>query len=130
MTTTEVKRQSKAQRITLRVLTGLASLDLAVIGVFKLAGTEPHLLQSFRQMHLVDYLPLIGIIELLLAVGLVVRQTRPFAAASLLLLLSAATAAHLAAGQSFFHAVPALVMFMITFCILHLDGRIKIAPNA
>ncbi len=78
---------------------------------------------------MVAYLPVIGIVELLLAGGLLMYKTRPFAAASLLLLLSAAIAAHLAAGQTFVNAVPALVMLMITFCIIHLDGRLKISSQ-
>lgn len=129
MTTIGVKQKTKAQSIVLNVLIGLASLDLIVIAIFKLMGTEPHLLQSFQEMHLVAYLPLIGIVEILLAVGLVVQQTRPFAAAFLLLFLSAAIAAHLAAGQTLIHAGPAMVMFMITFCIIHFDGRIKIVSQ-
>lgn len=125
-TITSASKTERLNLIGLRLLIGLVSVGLTVIGIFKIIGTEPHLVHDFTQMHLREYLPLIGSIEILIAVGLLLKATRVYTAAFALVFLSAAVAAHLTAGQPLAAALPAIVTFMMTMCILKFDGRLKI----
>lgn len=88
MTSTTLKMETtgKAQQVTMKVLVGLMFVWMMMIGVFKLIGTEPALVETFTAMHLLQIMPLIGLFEILGGVGVLLPRFRTYAALGLLFL--------------------------------------------
>jgi uncharacterized membrane protein len=126
METTIQTSQSKAQKITLRVLTLTMLAWMLAIGVTKLIGTQPDLVATFTKMNMMGIMKLAGVFEILGGVGLVIPRFRTYAALGLLSMFIGAFAAHFASQTMLPMGPMSLVAAAIALCIIKLDGRVKI----
>lgn len=118
--------QYAAPKIILRVLTILLFVWMLVIGVFKLIGTEPALVETFRQMHYLEIMPFVGILEILGGIGLLLARVRHYAALGLLFLFVGGLASHLASATYSMVPLTATAILM-TMCVIRFDNRVHIA---
>lgn len=103
---------AKMKPVGLWVLIGLAALVFAAAGGAKLAGVEM-MHQSFAQMGLPPAFGyLIGLFEVLGAIGLLIRRLSAAAAAGLAVIMVGAIGYHLA-FDPVSAAIPAVVLFAI-----------------
>ncbi len=111
---------------TLKILTGLLFVWMLVIGIFKLIGTEPALVETFRAMHYLDLMPFVGILEIAGGVGLLVPKLRIWAALGLFLLFFGGLASHLASATYLPMAPLSGVAMLMAACIIRFDGRLRV----
>ncbi len=124
--TLKMETTNKAQQITLKVLVGLMFTWMLMIGIFKLIGTEPALVETFKAMNYLQIMPLVGLLEILGGVGVLLPRFRTYAALGLLFLHFGGIASHLASGTYFPMTPLSVVAVLMDMCILKLDGKVKI----
>ncbi len=118
--------QSKAQKITLRVLTVFMLMWMLAIGVTKLIGTQPDLVDTFTKMNMMGIMRLAGVLEILGGIGLMLPRFRTYAALGLLPMFIGAFAAHFASQTMLPMGPMSLFAAALTLCIIKLDGRLSI----
>lgn len=112
--------------LPLRLTTYLLFVWMLVIGVFKLIGTEPALVQTFRAMHYLSIMPFVGVLEILGGIGLLLPRVRIWAATGLFLLFFGGLASHLASATYLPMAPLSVVAMLMAACIIRFDGRLRI----
>ena len=126
-TSLHVPTPSRTESLLLKVLTGLLFVWMLAIGVFKLIGTEPALLDTFGKMNLLWALPLVGMAEIAGGIGLLLKKTRVYAAIALIFLIFGGFAGHVV-SQTFLPMGPmGAVAILMLACVLKFDGRLKIS---
>jgi uncharacterized membrane protein len=116
----------KAQQITLRVLTVLLFVWMLTIGVFKLIGTEPALVDTFTKMNMLGIMPIAGVFEILGGIGLLLPRFRTYAALGLLTMFIGAFAAHWASLTLLPMGPMSLLAAGMALCVIKLDGKVII----
>ena len=96
MTTAITLPQNKAQKISIRVLSILMFTWMLALGITKLIGTEPHLVDTFTKMNMLSIMKPAGFLEILGGLGLLFPKYRTYAALCLLPMFIGAFAAHFA----------------------------------
>lgn len=96
------------------------------IGIFKLIGTEPALVETFRAMHYLSIMPFIGLLEIAGGIGLLLPRFRMWAALGLWLLFFGGLASHLASATYLPMSPLSVAAMLMATCILYYDGRFRI----
>lgn len=126
MTTVAVNQTGRAQQITLRVLTIFLFVWMLVIGIFKLIGTNPDLLDTFSKMNMMSIMRWAGVFEILGGIGVLLSKFRTYAALGLLSMFIGAFAAHVASQTLLPMGPMSLLAAFMAMCIIKLDGKVKI----
>ncbi len=127
MTTHSVPQALGKQALTtrlLKILTGLLFVWMLVIGVFKLIGTDPALVATFKAMHYQSIMPVVGLIEIAGGVGLLISRLRIWAAIGLFLLFFAGFVSHLASATYLPMAPLSAIAMLMAACVIRFDGRL------
>ena len=117
---------TKAEQVALKALVILLFVWMMAIGIFKLIGKEPALVETFKAMHYLKLMPFIGLLEIAGGIGLLVPRFRIYAAVGLLFIFFGGLASHLASA-TYFPMVPmSVTALLMVLCVIKLDGRLKI----
>ncbi len=119
-------RAATASSPVLKMLTRLLFVWMLVIGIVKLVGTQPALVDTFRAMHYLDLMPFVGILEIAGGVGLLLPKWRIWAASALFLLFFGGLASHLASATYLPMAPLSVVALLMAACIIRFDGRLRV----
>lgn len=107
---------SRGMNVTLWVLQGIAALGFAFSGVMKLSGS-PQALGFFEVMGTASWMPyVIGVLEILGAIGLLVPKLSGIAASAFVALLIGALISHAIWGG---FPVPALILLVLSAVIAY-----------
>ena len=115
-----------ATPLLLKILTGLLFVWMLAIGTFKLIGTQPDLVATFRAMHYLGIMPFVGALEIAGGTGLLIPRLRIWAALGLFLLFFGGLASHLASATYLPMAPLSVVAMLMAACVIRFDGRLRI----
>lgn len=107
---------SRGLNITLWVLQGILALGFALSGLAKLTGQEQAVL-IFEEMGTAGWMPyVIGVLEIVGAIGLLIRRVAGLAAVAFVLLMIGAVITHLIWGG---FAGPAVVLLILSAVVAY-----------
>ncbi len=115
----------KAERITLWIAVALAAILFAPIGLAKFMADES-LVRSMALLHYSEtFTRLLGLAEILGAIGLIVANTRIPAALGLMMIMAGAVGSHIAGGHPLQDATAATIAWLVlaTIAVLERDLR-------
>jgi putative oxidoreductase len=115
---------SRSMNVTLWVLQGITALGFALSGLLKLSGS-PQALGLFQVMGTASWMPyVIGVLEVLGAIGLLIPRLSGTAASAFVALMIGALLSHVIWGG---FAVPAVVLLILSAVIAY--GRRSTMSN-
>ena len=120
---------NKTKNIIGWIITGLLVLAFLMAGGVKLSGQE-EMVQNFDKWgYPIVFMYVIGLFEILGAIGLLVKNFRIFSAIGLILLMLGAIGTHLINGEAFFAPLILLLLLVLLAAILKNTLYQKVRSN-
>jgi len=119
---------TKTQNVVRWIILGLTTLAFLSAGIFKLIGSEMGVAGFLKWGYPLWFMYFIGACELLGAIGLHMKKVSRAAAICLIILMLGAIGTHVSHHEGLVAPIPATVLTLFLFCILHFDTKKSSAP--